>query len=242
MKLTAAVCDDNKETLKSETELIRSIFDVKGVNYILKDFSSPYELLESDTIYDIVFLDIEMKGINGIELAARIREDNNKCFIFFITNYSLYLDSAFDINAFRFLCKPIDKTRLCSGIDRAIDRMRDEKLTINVTNFYNKCSASIGISSIIYIQTYERRTRIVSVDQDFVAVEPFSFLKAKIESEVDYFVQPHQSFFVNMRYVKEYSKSYVDLAFGKKMYRVDMSRRGYAEFDKKIFLIAGEMK
>lgn len=242
MTLNVAICDDDIKDLQYEKALIHSIFTDKQIQHTIKIFSSPQELLASDLKYDMVFLDIEMNDLSGIDLAKRILAEKKDCFVFFITNYSIYLDNAFDIKAFRYLSKPLDETRLRSGIDSAIDKIHDAISTISLTNFQNKLTVNIVLSSIIYIETNRRRTHVVSADYNFIAEEPFSVVKKQIETQVKYFAMPHQSFFVNLRYVTDYNKQDVFLIYGNKQYKIDMSRRGYADFDKKMFLMAGELK
>lgn len=241
MILNVAICDGDIADLQSEKTIIHSVFADKQIQHTIKIFSIPQELLASDLEYDMVFLDIEMKDISGIDLAKRILAEKKDCFVFFITNHSIYLDDAFDIKAFRYFSKPLDKTRLSSGIDSAVRKIRDSISTIILTNFQNKLTINIELSSIIYIETDKRRTHVVSADYDFIAEEPFSAVKKQIETQVGYFALPHQSFFVNLRYVTCYNKQDVFLTYGKKQYKIDMSRRGYAGFDKKMFLMAGEL-
>ena len=150
MKLNAALCDDEAVTLASEADLISDLLRKKGVEFELELFESPRDMLKSNTIYDMVFLDIEMDGMNGIELAENIREKNENCFVFFITNYSVYLDKAFDVRAIRYLTKPVDPDRLSSGIDYVLDSIASASKKISVKNFKNKLSVDINISDIIF--------------------------------------------------------------------------------------------
>lgn len=242
MGLKIAICDDDILDLENEFNLIDSIFTDKQIEHEIKTFNISQELLDSDDLYDMAFLDIEMDGINGIETAKQILERNKDCFIFFITNYSIYLDNAFDVKAFRYLSKPVDKTRLCAGIDSAVEKIRDNTLMLSVTNYKNKLVVDVEISSVIYIENSNRHTHIVTTEYDFIAEEPFVGVKSNIEKEVNYFAETHQSFFVNMRYVTHYDRTDVVLSYAGREYKVDMSRRKYNAFDEKIFRMAKVLK
>ena len=150
----------------------------------------------------------------------------------------MYLDKAFDVNAIRFFTKPIEKERLREGIDRALERIDNMTKLLSVTNFNNKLSVTLPVSSIIYIENVGRHTHIVSTEYDFVAEEIFSLLKNKIECEVNYFAAPHQSYFVNLHYVSAHNKQEVTLSYAGNIYSAEMSRRQFVEFDKKMFLQA----
>ncbi len=241
MKLNAALCDDEAVTLASEADLISDLLRKKGVEFELELFESPRDMLKSNTIYDMVFLDIEMDGMNGIELAENIREKNENCFVFFITNYSVYLDKAFDVRAIRYLTKPVDPDRLSSGIDYVLDSIASASKKISVKNFKNKLSVDINISDIIYVSNSGRHAKIVTKQYEFETDEIFSAVKQMIEKEVNYFAMPHQSYFVNLKYVTGYTKTDVQLSYGGRAYKVMMTRRRYKDFDIKFFEAAKEI-
>ncbi|MCD8180037.1 MAG: LytTR family DNA-binding domain-containing protein [Firmicutes bacterium] len=242
MELKIAICDDDTEVLNENKKIIASIFDERNKEYTLDIFDSSQELWKSAAAYDMVFLDIETDEYDGITLARKILQVNKDCFVFFITNYQIYLDKAFDINTFRFLPKPIDAARLASGIDVALDRIRDRELFIGVTDFQNKITVNIEISSIIYIENEGRRTHIVTTEYDFTAKELFSKLKEQIEKEVNYFASPHQSYLVNLKYVTAYTRQKVTLSYAGMDYTAEMSRRKYNDFGVKFFSMAKLLK
>ncbi len=233
-----AVCDDETDVLNSEAEIIKDALNNQRVDYNIDTFQDPRVFLYSGAKYDMVFLDIEMDQINGIEVAKEITEKNKDCFVFFITNYSVYLDRAFDVKAFRYLSKPIDKNRLRSGIDIALERINEKTQILSVINYKNKLSVDINISTIIYIENTGRHTHIISTQYDFVAEEIFSIVKNKIEKEVNYFAMPHQSYYVNLKYVKNHTKEKVEMAYSGNTYEALMSRRRYNDFDAKMFSMA----
>ena len=242
MKLNIVMCDDDSVALNAEHELIASVFSDRGIDCSYDKFTDPDRLLSSDISYDIAFLDIEMEGTDGLTAAKKLMEKNKDCIIFFITNYSVYLDRAFDVRAFRYLPKPLDRARLESGIDSALERIRDRVRSIRLTNYKNKVEADIAVASIIFIETDGRHTHVVTTEHDFIAEEHFKTIKDMIEKEVTYFAQSHQSYLVNMRYVTYYDRLSVILSYGGKKYKAEMSRRQYNSFDEKFFKQAGELR
>ena len=146
MKLKIAVCDDELSDLNTEIEMINSIFTEKQTDCEYCIFHDPNELLSAGADYDMAFLDIKMDGIDGIALSKKLIEKNKNCFVFFITNYQIYLDKAFDVGAFRFLPKPLDRSRLERGIDSALERIKDRDRRISLTNRKNKVTVDIEIS------------------------------------------------------------------------------------------------
>lgn len=239
MHLTIAICDDEKEALENESRLIHELLEEKNISYKIDTYTSADELLESQILYDILFLDVEIGNINGIKVAEKLLEFKNDIFIFFITNYSIYSDKASDIRAHRYLSKPVDKERLSNGIDSAINKLSDLTKTIMVTDIGTKKRYTIPISSIIFIENTGRHTKIyLTTRPAFIVEEIFSIMKEKIESEVDYFAMPHQSYYVNTRFVDDYDKKEVKISYGKKSYTAIMTRGRYKDFNDKMFKLA----
>ena len=195
-----AICDDDAADLAAEYEIIGSVLDEKGVAYTFDRFSDPAELLAADR-FDIAFLDVEMDGMTGIELA-----------------------------------------RLSSGIDSAIERIEAANKKIIVTNFKNKLKTDIAVSDIIYISNSGRRAKITAVQCEFETEEIFSEIKDMIESEVNYFAMPHQSFYVNLKYVTGYNKTDVTMSYAGRTYKVFMTRRRYKDFDARFFELAKDLR
>ncbi len=239
MKLRIAICDDEKDELAKEICLIQELLNEKNVSYKIDTYTSAEELLSSHVLYDILFLDVEMGDINGIDAAKKLLESKDDTFIFFITNYSIYSDRASDIRAHRFLPKPVDRDRLSSGIDSALRKLSDVTKIITATDMESKKRYKIPIASIIFIENTGRHTKIyLNTRPAFVAEEIFSIIKERIESEVEYFAMPHQSYYVNMRFVDDYDKKEVKMSYGKKTYTAIMTRNRYKAFNDKMFEMA----
>ena len=75
-------------------------------------YDSGERFLSSESRYDLVFLDIVMEGMDGIETARRLREMDMRCLIVFLTTSSEYAWDAFPVHPFDYLLKPVDETRL----------------------------------------------------------------------------------------------------------------------------------
>ena len=234
-----AICDDERDTLTKESCLIQELLDEKKISYKIDTYTTAEELLSSHVLYDILFLDVEMGNLNGIDVAEKLLESKEDTFIFFITNYSIYSDRASDIHAHRFLSKPVDKDRLSNGIDSALKKISDVTKIITATDMETKKRYKIPIASIIFIENTGRHTKIyLTTRPAFIVDEIFSIIKERIESEVEYFAMPHQSYYVNMRFVDDYDKKEVKISYGKKSYTAIMTRGRYRTFNDKMFEMA----
>lgn len=235
------VCDDEANAADEISYMLQDIFKAKSIDVVITKSTNPSQIIESSKTYDMAFLDVEMGNKNGIEVAETLLKRNPECFIFFITNYSIYLDEAFDIKAFRYINKPVDKERIVSSVNKALIKIEERNKTIVLTK-KTKRKVKISVASIIYIENSNRHTYVVTREDAFIVEEPFAEVKALLEKESDSFVLAHQSFFVNLKYVSYYDNTVVKLAHRDKEYDVHMSRRKYADFDNKMFLEANKQR
>ena len=119
--MNIAICDDSTEYLDRIEQLLEPYIEA---NYLkISRFTSGEEFLDSinkDHIYDIIFLDIEMAQISGLEAARKIREKESNSIIIFITSHISYVSDTFRLSAFQFLLKPIDEAAFRLDFERAL--------------------------------------------------------------------------------------------------------------------------
>mgnify|MGYP001079400121 FL=1 len=120
------ICDDLVEQLQIQEEMVRNIVCRFGLNTEIKCFQSGEDLLwemEQKGNMDIILLDIEMGGINGVETARRIREKDNRAILFFISYYEQYCKEIINVQPFRFIDKPVSEEELDRGFREAFKAM-----------------------------------------------------------------------------------------------------------------------
>ena len=105
--INIAICDDEELFLQREKEIIYKYMTKKGYNCSIDLFLSGKDYLECDDVekYDIVFLDVSMDEMNGIETAKRIRKNNQKVYLIFVTAYINYATEGYKVNASRYVLK-----------------------------------------------------------------------------------------------------------------------------------------
>lgn len=203
-----AVCDNDTEDLNRLCEWLREYFEscdeTEGGFWAL---TSPDELLSmtKNQIFDVYLLDIIMPGINGIELARKIRSLDNGGQIIFITSSREYAFEAFGIRAQQYLEKPIDKQSLFSELDIARQTLILKKEHSQVNVVTREGVTVLYIDEIMYIENVDRSSvyvltggaRIEGVSNRV----PFENSVSGLEKHFD-FIQPHKSYFVNMCHVR----------------------------------------
>lgn len=112
------ICDDDIELTQELKKILVSFFQKNSLKLPeISIYNNGQDLLNDTGDKDIVFLDIEMPGMNGIYIGNELKQKNKNTIIFVVTSYSQYLDEAMRFNVFRYLSKPLDKQRI-SGICR----------------------------------------------------------------------------------------------------------------------------
>ena len=137
MAYRVAVCDDSSEDARYVAGMVHAWASSRDAALQVERFPSAEAFLfhyAGDQSYDMLLLDIEMGGMNGVELARRIRRENEIIQIIFITGYSDYIAEGYDVAALHYLMKPLKEEKLFSVLDRAAEKMRSNErvLTLNL--------------------------------------------------------------------------------------------------------------
>ena len=218
------ICDDeytNLEILKKHIMEYTAAHCIKADIYAT---TSPKEIFESSTSYDLAFLDIQMPDIDGISVAKELKSRNNKVILFFITAFDEYQDEAMDLHIFRFFDKPLNIERLYSGLNRAIEYLNESYIDVYIEN--KNRHIKVSVDDIKYIKRENRKNTIVTNNEIYTVRCKFEDLKSALPNTVFYLV--HKSFYVNLHYITEYSykEIYVDDP------RISVATRKQADFHK----------
>ena len=192
--MNIVICDDDDVFRITLEKHLRTYFNERSIPLNFIHFSCGEELLGNTMLFDLVFLDVEMGKINGIDAGKQLKSQNPHSIIFVITSYEGYLDDAFKINAFRFLQKPLNVVRLYKALDDSIELINNDIIV-----FYDmKSSSNIRIYSndIIFIEIKKKKTKIVTVNDIYYSNEKMSVWKNKLNGIS--FVCPHSSFIANL--------------------------------------------
>ena len=122
--ISIAVCDDELLDCVTISAQIRTIMEELGAAFCIEQFQSGGELLKSLGRFDIIFLDILMEGMDGMETARRCRSlAFDKVLVFFSSSRD-YVFDAYDVEAFHYLVKPVDQEKLRQVLKRATEKER----------------------------------------------------------------------------------------------------------------------
>ncbi len=176
---------------------------------------------EENKLWDAIFLDIQMPGIDGIELARKIRAQDEKINIIFTTAITDYLKEGYEVYAMHYLIKPIDSRKVASCMERILnshtEAERKNMILLDAEIISEDGSASrtkirIEPCDIIYLEANGHYTDLHIKDGIYRIHCGINRLKEKLNAEP--FVQSHRSFFVNLLYIKRIDKDMILLDNG----------------------------
>lgn len=222
-----AVCDDEKEIRSGIAEKIRLLFaDAEIIQF--KDGNS---LLAYPGSLDILFLDIQMKPIDGMETARKLRKAGNNVTIIFVTATEEYVYQAFDVGAFHYLVKPFKTGKFFEVLQKAVEerkeiRLRKANETPSIFIKQGSMTHKIYLSEIIYAEVYNRKIIIHKKTED---VEYYGKLTELEKKAGEGFFRTHRAYLVNLDYVLRYNAETVWLEKGQAL----MSKKNYAAFVKR---------
>ena len=225
--INIAICEDDVIQKKYVVDVINRYSIKENVDFTIDKFSSGQEFINSGyEKYNIVFLDIQMEGISGIDTAKKIRETNEDIKIIFLTALSNLWTEGFKVNAYRYLVKPVKEEVLYKEISSVIDEIYKNKkyIVINYNNEINK----IFISNIRYLEIENRRVVFHCNSGQYYSIRPLSYWKGVLEKHN--FYNPHSSYLVNFKYISKINKELLELSTGEIIY---FSKRKYKEFKDK---------
>ena len=219
-----AIVEDEELQAQLIRKYVEKWAEEKNIKTIIESFHSGESFNFSwcvDKSYDILLLDIQMPGINGVELARKIREKDWLINIIFITAIPDYIGEGYEVEAINYLIKPIDKKKLYECLDRALEKTPEEEKILLVKEqgeIYR-----IVQSDILYIESFGHNLEINTIDEKYNIRKSI----AAIEKELDGkdFVCCHRSYIVGLKHVKRIGKNTLELDNGTK---IPVSRGQYS--------------
>lgn len=211
MRYKIAICDDMEEDLKYISSAVKKWAEKEDISVEIETFPSAESFLfryAEQKAFDILLLDIEMPSMNGIELAKKIRQDNDAVQIIFITGYTDYIAEGYEVSALHYLMKPLSENKLSEVLGRAALKIRK-----------NEKSLFLSVSGeMVRIPIYE--IKYLEVQQNYVTLHAKSDYTVKktlgeFERELDErFYRIGRSFIVNLSCINKITKTGVFLSGG----------------------------
>lgn len=223
-----AICDDEKEIRDFIAGKVGEQFPTAEI----LSFPSGEELLREEEGFELLFLDIQMPGKNGIETARELRRKNPEGLLIFITALEEYVFQSFDVGAFHYLVKPLSMEKFREVLAMAKSRLSAAKEPSEEAQRKSHCllvksgSEHIRVNweDIVYAEVFNRKVMLHRKNSD---TEYYGKLSALEKLAGSGFFRVHRSYLVNLQYIDKYDSAALWLENGA---FVPIARQKYAEF------------
>ena len=225
-----AVCDDERYFRDLITEKINEIYK-DDIDMVIRTFEDGFDFLknyyENIDTYDMIFLDIEMENINGIDTAKEIRKLNKDVNIVFLTGHDEFAKDGYEVNAFRYLSKPIQEDKLIEAIE-SIKKKSDSVKKILLSSKGEEIL--IKIKEIIYMEAQNKDIYIYTIHNIYNEKNNLTHYEEILKNYG--FFRVHRSYLINLDYVKSYTSNEIILDNEEKVY---LSRLKYKSFKEHLY-------
>ncbi|NGT36040.1 LytR/AlgR family response regulator transcription factor [Clostridium perfringens] len=202
-----ALCEDNslqREELKNN---LSKVLDEIGVEYKLLTFETGEDLLrEYPENLDMLFLDIQMGELTGMETARKVRKYDDKVEIIFITALWDYIQKGYEVRAFRYLIKPVKFKELQEQVTACVENILHKRYTYITIKDKNNV-LKIRTEDILFLETFERKVIIHTNSQDYIVKMSMNKLEKALNNKG--FFRCHTSYIVDLIKIEEIKKDYL---------------------------------
>lgn len=206
--LVIGICDGDTVVRVMLSEFIKRYKQETGISVQVLAYDSGEKLLQHYPFeMDLIFLEIPFARMNGIEIAKRIREEDKKVGIVFLTSVLNHVLEAYEVHADNYLIKPLKYTRFLKEVESAQARRGQNRFFIenNANGIYK-----IYTKSICFIETEEHNTRIHTETDSIL-----SYKRMKEHEQIlyePYFIRCHTSYLVNLLFFQSWTANELVLA------------------------------
>lgn len=214
-----AVCDDDRLLTGEIDGQLQKIREKTGISFetdIFFDGETLWEAIEKNDSYDIVYLDIEMKNMDGITVARKIRDRDPYAILIFVSSYDSYYEQLFEVEPLRFLHKPIDPEKFEEYFRVAYKKLTSLEDRLHFE--FNKRLYQIPYRDIVYMESRRRVIHLFGKNgEEYRFYKKMKDLLEEISHTGNMFIRVHCSYVVNYYYIKSLSSTEVELLTGEKL-------------------------
>ncbi|MGP5428768.1 LytR/AlgR family response regulator transcription factor [Enterococcus malodoratus] len=216
--MNIAICDDNPKMIGQFETLLLSFFEDDPNQFSYEAFLSGESLVDhltkEESVFQLYLLDVEMKSLDGFEVARFIRERDQQAIIIFITSHVEWMPEAFEVNAFHYLIKPVDEVKVKQVLMKALEQFSLRKMILQFT--IKKKVYTVYLGQVEYFESMKRK--MVLHLKNGKEYEYYGTMKEVIDKvSPQLFTQVHHSYVINMDYVQMKSGETIVMQSGREI-------------------------
>lgn len=212
MEYQVGICDDDGQQVQQLEQIVRQWAGAAGISCNVRGFSSAeafWFAYQENRSWEILFLDVEMAGMSGIQLARKLRADGCRGEIIFITSHFEFIGEGYEVDALHYLVKPVTQEKVFSVLTRAAERLAAEPPSVVITREGE--TVKLYESEMIYVESFLHDLVIHTAGAQYRIRESISVFEQKLSGD---FFRVHRSYLVNLKKVRCIGRSSVTLEGG----------------------------
>jgi len=228
MRYRIAICDDSEADSGFVSGLVEEWARAREVFVQKENFSSAEAFLfryAEDKAWDILLLDIEMGGMDGVTMSKRLRRENDEVQIVFITGYSEYIADGYEVAALHYLLKPVNRDKFFAVLDRAVEKLLKNENVLNLSLAGEM--VRIPMREIRYLDVYQNYVTVHAVE-DLKVRRPLGEFEELLDER---FFRVGRGLIVNLDYIRRVTRGEVHLSDGSVL---PLPRGGYEAINRAI--------
>lgn len=214
-----ALCDDQLKVTSYIESLIMKLSEQNAIEVEVDVFFDGFSLIKKidvGDLYDLIYLDIEMKVMNGVETAQKIRKMDQDVLLIYVSGYDNYWKDLFEVEPFRFISKPIDTKEFADFFLKAYEKIKGMDIFFEFK--YNREYIKVKISDIMYFESCKRTIFIyTNGDENYKFYGKLNEVEGIVRNKNVPFLRIHQSNLVNYRYIRKIGTDYIVLSNDKEL-------------------------
>lgn len=202
-----AICDGDEKTVNIISEIVSKVSAQLEEKAKIFKYTNGKEMLDSHIRFNLMFLDIDLPGMNGIDIARKIRIIDHRVQIVFVTHHQSYWKKAYRIHAFEYIQKPFRIIDIKHVIIDYFRMMNNQKSDIIKLRKLNNDELLIPSDEVIYIScgAKKRQVIVITKDSEYVCKGVINEIYSELNNFE--FFMPHRSHIINLTNIKSYKRS-----------------------------------
>ena len=207
--MNIAICDDNETDIKYIRKIIKKEFASHNINCELSLYCDAKSLLDANhsQLFDVIFLDLDMPELNGMEAASQLNKSNSAAEIIFVTNHDELVYKAYRFKALGFIRKKYLETEIGEILETLIESInaRQQYITFSDSGNEFKCL----INDIMYMQSEDHYVNVITTKKKYTLRDSLNNIE-NLYAHLG-FIRVHSRYLVNFRYIYSIEKNTIVL-------------------------------
>ena len=227
-----AICDDEIQFLDDICILFKKWGKKHGIKLSLRRFTNGDALLLAlhNECMDLIFLDVVMPLLNGIDTARELRDNNQTVPIIFLTSSKEFAVDSYEVKALNYLLKPIAEEKLFTVLDeflKTFEKSKEAFIAKTSLGFFK-----VNVSDVVYLEAQNKHVNLyLSNDSTIEIRELFSNCEEFFSLEKGFF-KCHRSYIVNLNHIEKFTKIQITTSNNAS---IPISRNNYVPFKEVYF-------